>query len=95
MRLIFFIVLTLVFRITGAQTCDTVSISGPTADAPASWLLDGKLIGAGVELAEATLKAAGVKNVKIVQFATEAAITILRIDDLIQLAPEEEGGEEY
>ena len=83
MRLIFFIVLTLVFRITGAQTCDTVSISGPTADAPASWLLDGKLIGAGVELAEATLKAAGVKNVKIVQFATWAeALNAARTGDI-------------
>lgn len=28
------------------------------------------------------------------QFATEAAITILRIDDLIKLAPEEQEGEE-
>lgn len=28
------------------------------------------------------------------QFATEAAITILRIDDLIRLAPEEHEGEE-
>ena len=83
MRLIFFIVLTLVFRITGAQTCDTVSISGPNADAPASWLLDGKLIGAGVELAEATLKAAGVKNVKIVQFATWAeALNAARTGDI-------------
>jgi T-complex protein 1 subunit alpha len=31
---------------------------------------------------------------KILQFATEAAITILRIDDLIRLAPEERDGEE-
>jgi T-complex protein 1 subunit alpha len=32
---------------------------------------------------------------KIIQFATEAAITILRIDDLIRLEPEaDEGGEE-
>ena len=32
---------------------------------------------------------------KMLQFATEAAITILRIDDLIRLAPEEsEGGED-
>ena len=34
-------------------------------------------------------------KLKIVQFATEAAITILRIDDLIRLAPQEQdGGEE-
>jgi T-complex protein 1 subunit alpha len=30
-------------------------------------------------------------KVKSIQFATEAAITILRIDDLIQLEPEQEG----
>jgi hypothetical protein len=28
------------------------------------------------------------------QFATEAAITILRIDDLIRLEPQQEGGED-
>ena len=31
---------------------------------------------------------------KMLQFATEAAITILRIDDLIQLDPPQEDGEE-
>ena len=37
-----------------------------------------------------------ISKLKILQFATEAAITILRIDDLIRLEPEqEEGGEEY
>lgn len=35
-------------------------------------------------------------KLKIVQFATEAAITILRIDDLIRLAPpEDEGGDDH
>ena len=33
-------------------------------------------------------------KLKIIQFATEAAITILRIDDLIRLAPEERQEEE-
>jgi T-complex protein 1 subunit alpha len=33
-------------------------------------------------------------KVKIIQFATEAAITILRIDDLIRLAPEEQHDED-
>ncbi|AQK55911.1 T-complex protein 1 subunit alpha [Zea mays] len=33
-------------------------------------------------------------KVKIIQFATEAAITILRIDDMIKLTKEEEGNEE-
>jgi T-complex protein 1 subunit alpha len=30
-------------------------------------------------------------KVKMIQFATEAAITVLRIDDMIKLAPEEPG----
>ena len=33
-------------------------------------------------------------KLKIIQFATEAAITILRIDDLIRLEPEPQEGEE-
>ena len=33
-------------------------------------------------------------KVKMIQFATEAAITILRIDDLIRLAPQEGEGEQ-
>ncbi|XP_020082712.1 T-complex protein 1 subunit alpha isoform X1 [Ananas comosus] len=33
-------------------------------------------------------------KVKIIQFATEAAITILRIDDMIKLAKEDENGED-
>ena len=72
MRLIFFIVLTLLFRPTWAQTCDSVTISGPISDAPASWLLDDQLVGAGVELARTTLKAAGVKEVKVRRFSTWA-----------------------
>ena len=32
-------------------------------------------------------------KVKMIQFATEAAITVLRIDDLITLAAKEEGGQ--
>jgi T-complex protein 1 subunit alpha len=31
---------------------------------------------------------------KMIQFATEAAITILRIDDLITLEPQQQEGEE-
>ena len=30
-------------------------------------------------------------KVKMIQFATEAAITVLRIDDVIKLAPEDQG----
>jgi T-complex protein 1 subunit alpha len=33
-------------------------------------------------------------KVKIIQFATEAAITILRIDDMIKLVKDESQGEE-
>ena len=33
----------------------------------------------------------GMSKVKMIQFATEAAITVLRIDDMIKLAPEEQG----
>lgn len=43
---------------------------------------------------EAGVVEPSLSKLKIVQFATEAAITILRIDDLIRLAPEERGGEE-
>jgi T-complex protein 1 subunit alpha len=57
------------------------------------------LVRYGLDLLTGTVRdnvAAGVvepalSKLKIVQFATEAAITILRIDDLIQLAPEERG----
>lgn len=43
---------------------------------------------------EAGVLEPALSKVKIIQFATEAAITILRIDDLIRLAPEPEDGEE-
>lgn len=37
-----------------------------------------------------------ISKIKSLKFATEAAITILRIDDLIKLFPEEkEGGKSY
>lgn len=55
----------------------------------------------GLELTEGKVRdnvAAGVleptlSKVKMIQFATEAAITVLRIDDLITLAPNPEGDE--
>jgi len=44
---------------------------------------------------EAGVVEPALSKLKIIQFATEAAITILRIDDLIRLAPAEGGeGEE-
>ena len=58
-----------------------------------------ELAGMGLDLVKGELRdniASGVlepalSKVKSIQFATEAAITILRIDDLIQLEPEQEG----
>ena len=58
-----------------------------------------ELAGYGLDLVKGELRdniAAGVlepslSKVKSIQFATEAAITILRIDDLIRLEPEQEG----
>jgi T-complex protein 1 subunit alpha len=54
----------------------------------------------GLDLFEGKIrenKAAGVfepamSKIKCLKFATEAAITILRIDDMIKLAPEQKGG---
>lgn len=36
-----------------------------------------------------------ISKIKSLKFATEAAITILRIDDLIKLAPEQKEGKSY
>lgn len=36
-----------------------------------------------------------VSKIKSLKFATEAAITILRIDDMIKLAPEQKDGNSY
>jgi T-complex protein 1 subunit alpha len=44
---------------------------------------------------EAGVLEPALSKLKIVQFATEAAITILRIDDLIRLAPEEQEGDDH
>ncbi|XP_022127986.1 T-complex protein 1 subunit alpha [Pieris rapae] len=57
----------------------------------------------GLDLTEGTLRdnlAAGVlepaiSKIKSLKFATEAAITILRIDDMIKLDPEQKGGKSY
>lgn len=57
----------------------------------------------GLDLYEGTVidnKQAGVlepemSKIKALKFATEAAITILRIDDMIRLDPEQSGGKSY
>lgn len=61
----------------------------------------GKLKWYGLDLVEGKIrdnKAAGVfepalSKIKCLKFATEAAITILRIDDMIKLEPEKKGGQ--
>lgn len=70
MRLFLFLAVAFFVRTAWAQTCDSVTISGPPAGAPASWEVNGQLIGAGVELAQKLLKSAGVKQVKVVSFAS-------------------------
>eukprot|EP00884_Botryococcus_braunii_P011065 jgi/Botrbrau1/19960/Bobra.0059s0076.1 len=52
--------------------------------------------GAIVNNVEAGVLEPVMAKIKIIQFATEAAITILRIDDMIQLEPdrEDDGGED-
>ncbi len=44
---------------------------------------------------EAGVLEPAVSKIKSIKFAVEAAITILRIDDHIQLVSREQGGEEY
>jgi T-complex protein 1 subunit alpha len=61
------------------------------------------LLQSGLDLATGSIRdniAAGVlepalSKTKIIQFATEAAITILRIDDLIRLEPEPEEADDH
>ncbi len=43
---------------------------------------------------EAGVLEPSMSKVKMIQFATEAAITILRIDDLIRLAPSQDDQEQ-
>jgi polar amino acid transport system substrate-binding protein len=84
MRLFLLLAFTFLVRIAWSQTCDSVTVSGPPAGAPASWDADGQLIGAGVELAQKLLKSAGVKQVKVVRFAswpdTLAAVRTGKVD---------------
>jgi polar amino acid transport system substrate-binding protein len=68
MRLIFLLVCILLARSAWAQSCDSISISGPPAGAPASWDVNGQIVGAGVELAQKVLKAAGVKQINVMRF---------------------------
>ena len=53
-----------------AQVCDSVTVTGPPSGAPSSWVYNGALVGASVELAQMTLRAAGVKKVDIKMFSS-------------------------
>lgn len=70
MKFFFVIAVTFFLHTASAQSCDSVTISGPPAGAPASWRIDDKLTGAAVELAQNVLRAAGVKQVKVVTFSS-------------------------
>jgi len=51
-----------------AQGCPKLILTGPPGSAPSSWTMDGKLVGAAVEYAEAISRAAGVKQVEFRAF---------------------------
>jgi polar amino acid transport system substrate-binding protein len=64
--------LTLSSGLSQAQECPTLIITGPPAGAPASWVKEGKLIGAATELVESLALKAGAKKVETRVFATWA-----------------------
>ena len=80
-------------RSSGAQSPGAHPPPLPAAAAAAQVGLD-LVNGTTRNNVEAGVLEPALSKLKIVQFATEAAITILRIDDLIRLAPEEQEGEE-
>lgn len=54
------------------------------------------LVGGGIrDSKKAGVLEPAVSKIKSIKFATEAAITILRIDDMIKLAPEEKDRNTY
>jgi polar amino acid transport system substrate-binding protein len=53
-----------------AQACSKITLTGPPAAAPSSWVSEGKLIGAAVEFAEQISRAAGIANVEIRPYPT-------------------------
>lgn len=53
-----------------AQGCSAISMTGPPAAAPSSWLSEGKLMGAAVEFAEGISRAAGIPKVEIRPYPT-------------------------
>ena len=51
-----------------AQTCTKLTVTGPPVAAPASWVIDGKLVGAAVEYVEIVSRASGIKDVEFRSF---------------------------
>lgn len=47
-----------------AQVCEKLVVTGPPNSPPSSWLMDGKLVGASVDLVNIVAKKAGVKTVE-------------------------------
>jgi hypothetical protein len=58
--------------VSHAQVCPTLTVTGPPSGAPASWLSEGKLIGAAVELVENMGYKAGAQKVVVRSFPTFA-----------------------
>jgi len=58
--------------VSQAQVCPTLTVTGPPSGAPASWLSEGKLIGAAVELVENMGYKAGAQKVVVRSFPTFA-----------------------
>lgn len=65
-----------------AQVCSTITVTGPPAAAPSSWLSEGKLIGAAVEFVEGISRAAGVPALEFRPYPTwpEALAAVYRGD---------------
>jgi len=53
-----------------AQVCSSITVTGPPAAAPSSWLSEGKLIGAAVEFAQGISYAAGISKVEVRPYPT-------------------------
>ncbi|KAG8037106.1 hypothetical protein G9C98_004428 [Cotesia typhae] len=97
--------LTSLTNMEGDETFEA-SFLGEAAEVVQDVICDDELLlikGVGLDLIEGTVKdnkKAGVlepaiSKIKSLKFATEAAITILRIDDMIKLDPEQKQGKSY
>ena len=83
MKKLWFFLALLLYLASGssiAQMCSTITVTGPPAAAPSSWLSDGKLIGAAVEFTKAISDAAGISKVEVRPYPTwrEALAAVYR-----------------